>query len=119
MLLAARGAASPLFGREGPAVRLGRKPEVADAFYKSRQWRSCREAYLKRVGGLCERCAAHGLTVPATQVHHKIRITADNLKDPAVTLNFDNMEALCTTCHQAEHKERRWICDANGNVRIL
>lgn len=100
-------------------MRPGREPEFADAFYKSWTWRRCREGYLKHVGRLCERCAKHGLIVPAEQVHHKIKLTPENLKDPAIALNWDNLEALCSDCHQAEHKKKRWICDANGSVRIL
>lgn len=96
-----------------------KQPEFADAFYKSWPWKRCREGYLKSVGGLCERCAKHGLIVPAEQVHHKIKLTPENLKDPAIALNWENLEALCTACHQAEHKGKRWICDVNGSVRIL
>lgn len=100
-------------------MRQGREPEFADPFYKTWEWRRCRAAYLKKVGGLCERCAKRGLIVPAEQVHHKIKLTPENLKNPEITLSFDNLEALCKTCHQAEHKNKRWLCDVNGNVRIL
>ena len=104
---------------EGLGVRFGREPEFSDGFYKSWTWKGCREAYLKKVGGLCERCAARGLIVPAAQVHHKVRLTPDNLNDPAVALNHDNLEALCVACHQAEHKGKRWQIDANGTLRIM
>lgn len=100
-------------------MRFGREPEFADRFYKSAAWKRCRASYLVSVGSLCERCLAKGLIVPATQVHHKIKLTPDNLNDPAITLNHDNMEALCMDCHQAEHKHIRWRCDEDGKVRIL
>lgn len=47
---------------------------------------------------ICERC---GNT--AVIVHHKTYITPNNINDPNITLNWDNLEALCATCHQHEH----------------
>ena len=99
-------------------MRFGRDPEFADAFYKSWPWKRCRAAYLASVGGLCERCAKLGLIVPADQVHHKTKLTPANLDDPAVTLNWDNLEALCFDCHQEEHKPKRWRCDPDGHVSL-
>ena len=82
-------------------------------FYVSWQWQKCRAAYLKKEP-LCERCG-----MPATQVHHKIKLTPDNIKQPEVSLSFDNLEALCTNCHQQEHKPTiRWRCDESGHVEL-
>jgi 5-methylcytosine-specific restriction endonuclease McrA len=100
-------------------VRFGREPEFSDAFYKSWPWKRCREGYLNSVGRLCERCGKKGLIVPADQVHHKIKLTPENLSDPAITLNWGNLEALCMDCHQAEHKQKRWRCEPDGSIRIL
>lgn len=72
-------------------------------FYSSKEWQQCREAYKKSVGGLCEKCKAKGLIVPAEIVHHKIHITADNLDDPSITLSFDNLLCVCAKCHAEEH----------------
>lgn len=90
----------------------------ARAFYLSAAWRSCRAAYLKKAGGLCERCLRQGLYVPADIVHHKRHITPDNITDPRVTLSFDNLEALCWSCHEKEHKgrQRRYTVDQEGHV---
>lgn len=101
-------------------MRFGKDPEFSDAFYVSPEWRKCRAGYLASVGGLCERCAKLGLIVPADQVHHKIRLTPENLSDPSVALNWGNLEALCFDCHQAEHKgAKRWKCNPDGTIRIL
>lgn len=82
-------------------------------FYKTIEWKRCRSAFL-RMHPLCERCG-----MPARQVHHKIRITPQNMFDPEITLNWENLEALCEECHQAEHKpDIRWRCDAYGHVEI-
>lgn len=62
--------------------------KVAYKLYVSKPWRRCREGYLKSKGYLCERCLSIGLYTPATEVHHKIRITAENINDPSITLNW-------------------------------
>lgn len=54
---------------------------------------------------------AKGLIVPADEVHHKIRLTKENINEPSIALNFDNLEALCEQCHDKEHEEdarNRW-----------
>lgn len=75
---------------------------------------------MRSVGGLCERCLKKGLIVPGEIVHHKIHITPDNVNDPAVTLNPDNLELLCRDCHAEEHTDRRkrYKLDDLGRVII-
>ena len=72
-------------------------------FYKQADWIQCRANYLKYCGGFCERCKAKGLLIPADIVHHKIYLNEDNYRDANVSLNFENLEALCQKCHNAEH----------------
>ena len=72
--------------------------EQAKRFYKSKAWRKCRQAYIYSVHGLCERCERPGYIV-----HHKIYIDSSNVDDPEVTLNHDNLEYLCQSCHNKEH----------------
>ena len=100
-------------------MRFVRREEFADAFYKSGAWKKTRAAYIREVGGLCERCYKRGLIVPAEQVHHKIKLTPENLSNPEIALNWDNLEALCMDCHQAEHKQKRWRTDPEGHVQLL
>ena len=57
-------------------------PEKQKAFYHSSAWLHCREGYLAKVGGLCERCMLKGIIRPARVVHHKEYITAANVTDP-------------------------------------
>ena len=89
-----------------------------EAFYSSWSWRNCRRSFLNSKGNLCEVCRKKGLIVPATQVHHKHPITPENLKDPRITLNYENLMALCDECHQAQHRKKRWRCDPDGHVRL-
>lgn len=92
--------------------------EYAKAFYFSTAWRSCREAYAKSVGGLCERCLERGLYVPGEIVHHKVHITPENINDESVTLSWDNLELVCRECHADEHRrvKKRYKVDEFGRV---
>lgn len=92
--------------------------QFANGFYSSMAWRKCREAFRQYRGGLCERCLARGLIVPGTEVHHKRRLTRENLHDPAVTLNWDNLELLCAPCHDEEHGHAEMRTDARGHVAL-
>jgi len=69
-------------------------------------------------GGLCQICLSRGLIEPAVHVHHKKNITPENVDDPAVTLNENNLMTLCERCHQEQHRSKRWRCDAFGRVTL-
>lgn len=94
--------------------------EAANRFYKSTTWKKCREDYFRKAGGLCERCLKRGIYNPGEIVHHKEYINANNLTDPRVLTDFDNLELLCRKCHAEEHDKmkRRYKIDAFGNVII-
>lgn len=72
--------------------------EWAKPFYKSKAWRDCREAFFISKHGLCERCGR-----PGKIVHHKEILTPENINNPDITLNWDNLELLCQDCHNKEH----------------
>ena len=93
----------------------------AQQFYNSREWAQCREAYIASKQGLCQRCLARGEINPGEIVHHKQWLTRENINDPSVTLNWDNLELLCWSCHNKEHSKELPISeeitfDAEGNV---
>ena len=94
--------------------------EYAKGFYSSNEWKACRAAYKKSVGGLCERCLKKGLIVAGEIVHHKNYINPDNVNDPEVLMNFDNLELLCRDCHAQEHlgRNKRYKLDELGRVLI-
>lgn len=78
--------------------------DFALAFYRSKAWLDCRKAYISSVYGLCEGCN------DGTQgrvVHHKILLTKDNICDPYISLNGDNLEYLCTDCHASRHSKEQ------------
>jgi len=68
--------------------------EYAKSFYKSKAWQECRASYIKKVYGLCEHCGKPGYIVD-----HIEEINPDNINNPDITLNHENLQYLCTPCH--------------------
>lgn len=90
--------------------------EVSKPFYNSSAWIKCRDGYMQSKHYICERCGD-----VATICHHKEYITPDNIHDPYITLNWENLEAVCQTCHNQEHFGSKTIregltFDSNGNI---
>lgn len=87
----------------------------AKSFYLSAAWEQTRAAYLMSQDYICERCGE-----PAKVVHHKRYITRANINDIGITLNWDNLEALCQDCHNKEHHKQaprlRYGFDADGRI---
>lgn len=94
--------------------------EFVGNFYQTAAWVNCREEYKKKAGGLCERCYSKGIIKTGEIVHHKKHIEPENLNNPEITLNFDNLELLCRDCHGEAHKSRkkRYKVEADGTVTI-
>lgn len=74
-------------------------------FYNSKRWKQCADTYASSKKYLCERCLQAGIFSAGEEVHHKIRLTPENVNDASISLNWDNLECLCKKCHQAEHME--------------
>lgn len=76
--------------------------EYAKKFYNSDKWKKCRAAYIaKRIaidGGLCECCHKEQGYI----VHHIVNITADNINNPDIVLNENNLRYECKHCHDLE-----------------
>jgi len=96
-----------------------------ERFYTTRAWKKCRAAFLQDRGGLCEKCLARGIIEAGSkdrplEVHHKIPLTAENVNDPKVALNWDNLQLLCKDCHDEEKDrvQKRWRVDEAGRVTL-
>lgn len=90
-----------------------KKPKQLHEFYKSEAWHTIREIKIRETNDRCERCGGIG-----QEVHHKERLTVDNVFDVEVSLSLDNLELLCRNCHNKEHgrfsKEPQF--DEEGNM---
>lgn len=95
--------------------------EFARTFYSSGAWKNIREAVKKRDGKLCVDCLKKGIYTPAEEVHHIIELTPENINDPEISLNMDNLVSLCRECHQKRHEvnTKRYKVDEYGRVTIL
>ncbi len=88
-------------------------------FYESLTWRKTSRDYIDSVSGLCERCSTDDNPVPAVICHHRVWLAPNNINDPDITLNWDNLEALCMDCHNKEHKRKepkRYRFDECGRI---
>ncbi|MDD5967658.1 MAG: HNH endonuclease signature motif containing protein [Blautia sp.] len=91
--------------------------DYARKFYSSTAWIRTQAAYMTSQNYLCERCGDM-----ACIVHHKKHITPQNIDDVNITLNWDNLEALCQNCHNKEHFAKSGSCasglqfDKDGNL---
>ena len=90
----------------------------AKEFYSSGAWKNTREAYAKSKHNLCEICSAKGLIKPGEIVHHKVQLTPENINDPNITLNWNNLQLVCRDCHANIHdsRKRRYKIDEYGRV---
>lgn len=106
-----------------------RNTPFAHQFYHSKAWQDVRTFVWDRAHGLCERCMERGDVKPADVVHHIVPLSVDNIGDPNISLNPDNLTALCNDCHTEvhqhlgigamngiKHEEPRVGFDAEGNV---
>ena len=93
--------------------------DFAKSFYSSKTWQECREEYARSKKHLCEDCLAKGLLVPGEIAHHIIELTPENINDPSVALNFDNLRLVCRRCHAEAHGARkgaRYVVLDDGRV---
>lgn len=84
-------------------------------FYKSDRWKIARAIRIAAASGLCEKCGAIG-----TEVHHKVHLTPENVDDPNISINQDNLILLCKDCHNKEHERftdaKDYCFDSDGNM---
>lgn len=90
--------------------------DFAKAFYNSLAWKKTRKYIFMRDSGLCVRCGAHG-----DIVHHIIPLTRENIGDDSITLDENNLELLCRSCHAAIHEgtlatDDGLVFDSQGNI---
>ncbi|GHU96340.1 hypothetical protein FACS1894208_10780 [Clostridia bacterium] len=67
-------------------------------FYHSTAWKRLSRAFLSSKNYMCEVCGN-----PADLAHHVKHITPSNIGNPTITLNADNLQAVCINCHNTIH----------------
>ena len=71
-------------------------------FYNSREWRDLRNYKFAMADGLCELCRKNGKVKAAREIHHIVPIEIDYSK----RLDYDNLIALCSDCHNKIHNRQ-------------
>lgn len=73
--------------------------DYAKSFYNSKKWKDLRLYIRESRHWTCEECGGYG-----DQVHHIIEITPENINNPDITLNENNLQLLCEECHNAKRR---------------
>lgn len=103
---------------------------VKTKFYNSSKWRKLAKAYAESKGYICEVCRnkyAKSTIVPFYKqfhVHHKIELTTENIDNPDIALNWDNLQLLCQHCHNKITTEAEVLApglefDETGMIRKI
>lgn len=88
---------------------MAKTPEL-QRFYASKRWRDLRNMLVIDRHGVCDRCGKdYSNDTAQLSAHHKEHLTDENLADPAVAVNPDNIEILCAKCHALQHRVRGFI----------
>ena len=75
-----------------------RRNDLIRKFYRSNEWKLARALKIAATDGLCEKCGKVG-----EEVHHIKHLTQDNVSDPEVSINQENLILLCKDCHNEIH----------------
>lgn len=79
------------------------RPERYRVFYRSKDWKVTSRAKLQSVEYRCE-AGLPGCTHLATETHHIKPIQTEEGWNKR--LDWDNLEAVCTSCHNGRHPEK-------------
>lgn len=94
---------------------MGKQDIAIQRFYRSDTWKVARAIKIANACGVCEECGAIG-----TEVHHIVHLTPENVTDPSVATNQENLKLLCNECHNKAHGRfegrREYYFDDEGNL---
>ena len=74
------------------------KTEKCEKFYHSTIWRKTRAQFLNTKHYTCEMCGQVGYLV-----HHKIPLDDNNVDNPKISLDYNNLLCVCKSCHDKIH----------------
>ncbi|RED54786.1 HNH endonuclease [Cohnella lupini] len=79
---------------------MARHPEI----YAAPEWERARQYVILQDNGLCRICKALGKVKSGKEVDHIIELTNENKHDWNIAYNPDNLQYLCTDCHNNKHE---------------
>lgn len=71
--------------------------------YQSKAWADLRQTLIAERGMRCEECGRIILRSSEIVADHIKELTPDNVTDPAVALNQENIKLICEDCHNRKH----------------
>jgi len=71
--------------------------------YNTIEWERARKFVIARANGLCEHCLKKKRIKPGKEVDHIIELTDENKHDWNIAYNPDNLQLLCSDCHNDKH----------------
>ena len=80
--------------------------DYSKSFYNSTAWKKLRLYICESRFWTCEECGEYG-----DQVHHIIEITPENINNPNITLNEENLQLLCEECHNGKRRTEKDVND--------
>ena len=81
-------------------------------FYADRKWLALRDYVRKRDKMTCQHCGS--FSEKRYEVDHIVELDWNNVGDPEIALNPDNLQLLCHNCHVKKTRE-----DKRGRNRSL
>ena len=79
-----------------------------DAFYTSKLWKRLRLQLMQERAKdgvvICEHCGKPIVRRYDCIAHHRTELTDENVEDYSVSLNPENVELLCFSCHNTTHQ---------------
>lgn len=92
---------------------MNKKHILIHRFYRSKEWQIAREIKIASAKGKCEKCDA-----PGEEVHHEVELTPQNVGNVDISINQDNLQLLCRSCHNKAHGRFRkcYQFDKEGNL---
>lgn len=91
--------------------------QFAKQLYTSKAWTQLRFNLIIERGPKCQRCGKIMVYTSKLIGHHKTPLSPLNIHDMNITLNPDNVELLCSECHN--HEPRHFSSGNRHNVYIV
>ncbi len=88
-------------------------------FLNSKEWRQLRLKLIAERGNKCQSC---NLYIPRGEDitgHHIKPLTPDNVGDANISLNPENINLICSDCHDKEHERFKYARPARKEVYIV
>ena len=96
--------------------------KFAEKIYGSQKWKRLRKQIAESNFYICQMCG-RPFSSDDIIIHHITHINQNNVDNPQITFNQDNLICVCRSCHAKIHRDdyrkrrgRNILFDADGNI---